>query len=153
MLAEHIMSSDIVSIQLGATVRDAVALFQESTLHDFPVIDAAGKPVGIVTARSILHFAVPAYASDDLPALMRSGPDIDSLYRNLAAELGRPVRDVLERSFDVVKATIPASAVAAMLTHLKGDTNNILVVDDAGKLIGIISARDIICRLPEQIQE
>jgi len=153
MLAEHVMSSDIVSIQLGATVRDAVALFQESTLHDFPVVDADGRPVGIVTARSILHFAVPAYASVDLLAIMKGGPDIGSVYKNLEAVLDHPIKKVIEEDFEVVKATMPTSAVAAMLINLKSDTSNILVVNDAGKLIGIISARDIICRLPERLQE
>jgi len=43
------------------------------------------------------------------------------------------------------------SAVAAMLANPKGDTHNVLVVDETGKLIGIISARDIICRPPEMI--
>lgn len=152
MLAGNVMSSDIVSIQLESTVRDAIALFQESALHDFPVIDGEGKPVGIVTARSILHFAVPSYASDDLLAVMKAGPEIDSVYANLAAELDRPITDILDSNIDVVKANIPTNAVAAMLTHLKGDTNNVLVVDEVGKLIGIISARDIICRVPEKIQ-
>ncbi|GAV20130.1 inosine 5'-monophosphate dehydrogenase [Mariprofundus micogutta] len=152
MLAKNVMSTDLVSLQLGATVRDAIALFQESSLHDFPVIDDQGKPVGIVTSRSILHCAVPRYASDELLAVMKAGPDIESVYNNLAAELDRQVSDVLERNFDEVKGDMPTSAVAAMLTHLKGDSRNILVVDEAGRLIGIISARDIICRLPEKTE-
>jgi len=56
-------------------------------------------------------------------------------------------------SADVVKSTVPTSAVAAMLVNLQGDTHNILVVDEAGKLIGIISARDIICRLPTMMRQ
>lgn len=148
MLATNVMSSDVVSIKLESTVKDAIALFHESALHDFPVIDNAGKPVGIVTTRSILHFAVPGYASDNLLAVMKAGPDIESVYKNLEAILNHPVKDVIDLNYKVVTANMPTSAVAAMLTNLTGDTHNILVVDDNGKLIGIISARDIICRLP-----
>lgn len=153
MIAGNVMSTDLVRLNLDATVRDVIKLFQNSTLHDFPVINDEGKPVGIVTARSVLHHAVPAYASDSLLAVMKAGPDIESVYKNLEAELDRPIRDVIVQNFEMVKADMPTSAVAAMLTNLKGDTHNILVVDDAGKLIGIISARDIICRLPEMTQE
>lgn len=153
MIAGSIMSTNLVSLNLDATVRDVVNLFQNSSLHDFPVINDEGKPVGIVTTRSVLHFAVPAYASDSLLATMRAGPDIESIYHNLKAELDRPVRDVIDKNYEVVKANMPTSAVAAMLTNLKGDTHNILVVDDTGKLIGIISARDIICRLPEKMRD
>ncbi len=150
MIASNVMSTNLVSLTLDATVKDAITLFHESALHDFPVIDDAGKPVGIVTARSILHCAVPAYASENLLAMMKAGPDIESVYKNLEAELDLPVRDVIDQNFEVVKPSMPTSAVAAILINLKGDTHNILVVDDAGTLIGIISARDIICRLPEE---
>lgn len=153
MIASNVMSTNLVSLKLNATVRDAVTLFHESALHDFPVIDDEGKPVGIITTRSILHCAVPAYASDNLLAVMKGGPDIDSVYKNLEVELDLLVKDVIDQNYEVVKASMPTSAVAAMLINLKGDTHNILVVDDAGKLIGIISARDIICRLPEMIRQ
>ncbi len=153
MIASNVMSTNLVSLTLDATVKDAIVLFRESTLHDFPVIDNEGKPVGIVTTRSILHCAVPAYASDNLLAVMKAGPDIESVYKNLEAELDLPVKDVIDQNYEVVKPSMPTSAVAAMLINLKGDTHNILVVDDAGKLIGIISARDIISRLPEMIRE
>jgi len=150
MFAANVMSADPVSINVGATVREAVVLFRASPLHDFPVVDDEGRPIGIVSARSILHFSVPAYASDgNLLAVMKSGPAIDSVYKNMAAELDRPVSDVIDRHFDLVKGSMPTSAVAAMLINLKGDTHSILVVDNEGRLIGIISARDIICRLPD----
>jgi CBS-domain-containing membrane protein len=153
MIAGNVMSTDLVTLTLDTTVKDAIALFQASALHDFPVIDNEGKPVGIVTTRSILHCAVPAYASNNLLAVMKAGPDIESVYKNLEAELDLPVKDVIDQNYEVVKASMPTSAVAAMLVNLMGDTHNILVVDDDGKLIGIISARDIIYRLPEMIRK
>jgi len=152
MIASNVMSTNLISLTLDATVRDAIALFHKSALHDFPVIDDEGKPVGIVTTRSILHCAVPSYASENLLAMMKAGPDIESVYKNLEAELDLPVKDVIDQNYETVKASMSTSAVAAMLINLKGDTHNILVVDDARKLIGIISARDIICRLPEMMQ-
>jgi len=149
MIAANVMSTNLVSVPIDASVRDVITLFRSSSLHDFPVVNRDGKPVGIVTARSILHFAVPAYASSDLLATMKGGPDIGSLYQALESQQERPISDVVDREFDVVKGSVATSAVAAMLINLKGDTHNILVVDADGVLIGIISARDIICRQPE----
>jgi CBS-domain-containing membrane protein len=153
MFASNVMSTNLVSLTLDATVKDAISLFHKSALHDFPVIDDEGKPVGIVTTRSILHHAVPAYASDNLLAVMKAGPDIESVYKNLEAILDRPVKDIIDQNYEMVKAGMPTSAVAAILTNLTGDAHNILVVDEAGKLIGIISARDIICHLPKTMRE
>lgn len=146
MIAANVMSTDLVSLSLDASVRDAIELFQGSSWHDFPVVDKDGRPVGVVTARSILHFAVPGYASNDLLAIMKAGPDIGSVYKALKMEMEHPISDVIDRDFDMVKGSTATSAVAAMLINLKGDTHNILVVDETGVLIGIISARDIICR-------
>lgn len=147
MIASNIMSVHPVSIRLGSTVRDAVVLLSRLGLHDLPVVDADDRPVGIVTSRSILHYAVPAYASDDLLAVMRAGPDVGSVYRKLAEVADRPIEDVVDPNIQPVRHDMPTSAVAAMLINLKHDSHNVLVVDDEGKLTGIISARDIIRRI------
>ena len=147
MIASNIMSAHPVSVRLEATVRDAVVLLARLGLHDLPVVDDKERPVGIITSRSILHHAVPAYASEDLLAIMRAGPDVNSVYKNLTAVADRPVAEVMDRNIQPVRHDMPTSAVAAMLINLKHDTHNVLVVDDQEKLVGIISARDIIRRI------
>lgn len=147
MIASNIMSAHPVSVRLEATVRDAVVLLARLGLHDLPVVDDKERPVGIITSRSILHYAVPAYASEDLLAIMRAGPDVNSVYKNLAEVADRPVAEVMDRNIQPVRHNMPTSAVAAMLINLKHDTHNVLVVDDEEKLVGIISARDIIRRI------
>ncbi|MDQ6988873.1 MAG: CBS domain-containing protein [Mariprofundaceae bacterium] len=146
MIAANVMSTNVISLNLSSQVKDAITLFQTSKLHDFPIIDDVGKPIGIVTTRSILHFAVPEYASDDLLSVIKYGPDISSVYENLAAVRHHTIADVMDKNFMVAKPDMPTSAIAAMLINLKGDTHNILIVDAAGVLIGIISARDIITK-------
>ena len=147
MIASNIMSAHPVSLGLEATVRDAVVLLTRLGLHDLPVVDAKQRPVGIITSRSILHHAVPAYASDDLLAVMRAGPDVISVYKNLAKVAEHSVAEVMDRNIQPVRHDMPTSAVAAMLINLRHDAHNVLVVDDAGRLVGIISARDIIRRI------
>jgi len=48
VIAANVMSSDVVSLKLEFTVKDAIALFQGYSLHDCPVIDDEGKPIGIL---------------------------------------------------------------------------------------------------------
>jgi len=149
MIASNVMTKNMVNLPENASVKDAVALFRESTLHDFPIIDHEGRPVGEVSTRSILHHAVPAYASSDLLAAMRGGPDIKSLYNNLEAALEHPISEVMSRDVQIVTGHTPTSAVAAILITMTGDSNHVFVVDDDGRLLGLISARDIICRSPK----
>jgi len=148
MFAENVMSSEVLVLKLDTDVRvkDAAVLLEESGLHELPVVDQNGKPVGLVSARSILHLALPKYATDNLLSLMKSGPDIASIYENLDEVFESSIHTVIDREVNVVNLNAPTIAVAAMLVNLKGDSRNILVVNDVGKLVGIITARDLICR-------
>jgi len=149
MIASNVMTKNPLTIYQDAKVKETVVLFRSTQLHDLPVVDDEGRPVGSVSTRAILHAAVPAYADDKLLAAMKGGPDIGSVYNNLKIISEKPVREIMDRHIRPIHADTPTSAVAAMLTNLHHDCFNVLVVDDDGKLIGTISARDIVCRTPE----
>ncbi|MDT8375323.1 MAG: CBS domain-containing protein [Mariprofundaceae bacterium] len=149
MIASNVMTRSPLTISEAAKVKDAVALFKSIQLHDLPVIDSERRPVGSISTRAILHAAVPAYADDKLLAAMKGGPDIVSVYNNLKSISEKPVAEIMDCHIRPVHGDTPTSAVAAMLTNLRHDTFNILVVDDEGRLTGTISARDIVCRTPE----
>ena len=148
MLAENVMSAHVLMVKLetDATVRDVINMLDVSKLHELPVVDDKSRPVGLISAREILHMALPAYVSESLLGLMKAGPDVESIYRNLEDILDHPIRDVVSRDFETVRVDTPTSAVAGVLINLQGDHKDVLVVDHQDKLVGIISARDIICR-------
>ena len=149
MIASNVMTTRLLSLYEDALVKDAMALFRQSPMHELPVVDHAEKLLGEVSSHSILHRAVPAYASSELLAAMRAGPDIQSVYHNLQAMQGQSLIEFMTRDVQTVHADAPTSAVAAMLTSMAGDSTHVYVVDDAGRLLGVISPRDILCRAPE----
>ncbi|MES0371316.1 MAG: CBS domain-containing protein [Mariprofundaceae bacterium] len=146
MIASLVMTPNPTTLSVTARVEDAITLFRSTSLHDIPVVDQDGKPVGSISCKAILHASVPKYASDSLLATMEGGPDIASVYSNLHNLSEKPVSEIMDQSIHSVKGTTPTSAIAAMLTHMHYDSFNILVVDEPGKLIGTISAFDIVCR-------
>ncbi|MDQ6965488.1 MAG: CBS domain-containing protein [Mariprofundaceae bacterium] len=152
MLAANVMSTDLLTLHKDALLKDAISLFRESVLHEFAVVDSAGKLLGEVSSRSILHRAVPAYASTELLAAMRAGPDIQSVYNNMKAMLDTPLSELMTTDVPTVLADTPTSAVAAELTQLAGDSSHVYVTDGDSKLLGVISAGDIIRRFSEKIQ-
>lgn len=149
MIASNVMTRSPLTISEDAKVKDAVALFKSTQLHDLPVIDSERRPVGSISTRAILHAAVPAYADNKLLAAMKGGPDIASVYNNLESISEKPAAKIMDRHIHSIRGDTPTSAVAAMLINLHHDTFNILVVDDEDRLTGTISARDIVCRTPE----
>ncbi len=149
MFAKNVMSPHVLKVKLdeGATVRDVINMLETTRLHELPVVDSDGRPVGLVSAREILHLSLPGYVSEGLLSIMKSGPDVESVYKNLEQILEYPIKDVINHDFETVNENTPTSAVAAVLINLGGDYKDVLVVNDAGVLVGIISSRDIICRL------
>jgi len=152
MIAANVMTTSLLSLQAHALVRDAVAMFRQSPVHEFPVVDRDEKLLGEVSSRSILHRAVPAYASSELLSAMCAGPDIQSVYHNMQAMLDRPLDEFMTRDVHTVHADTPTSAVAAMLASIAGDSTHVYVVDGEQRLLGVISPRDIIRSLPEHLQ-
>src|SRR5260370_21744359 len=67
--AKHLMESHPVSIEETATVREAVAFLVDKGFSAAPVIDSAGRPVGVLSRADILvhdreqghHVAAPEY--------------------------------------------------------------------------------------------
>jgi len=152
MLASNVMTTDLLTLHEDALIKDAVALFRDSMVHEFPVVDRSGKLLGEISSRSILHRAVPAYASTELLAAMRAGPDIQSVYNNMKAILDTPLSELMTTDVPTVHADTPTSAVAAELTQLAGDSSHVYVTDSDNKLLGVISSRDVIRSFSEQIK-
>jgi len=144
MIVSNAMTKDPVTLIENGRVEDAIKLFRSCRFHTFPVVDDEGRPVGCISALAILHAAVPAYADKKLLAAMEGGPDIASVYKNLENIAEKPIAEVMNRDIHPVDGDTPTSAVAAMLINLHPDTSSILVVDGKGKLIGTISALDLV---------
>jgi CBS domain-containing protein len=153
MITSSVMTKDPVTLLHDGKVKDAIKLFRSTMFHNFPVVDNEGRPVGCISARAILHAAVPAYVNEKLLAAMEGGPDIGSIYHNLEKIAELPIAEIMDQNIHSVHADTPTSAVAARLTNQLHDTSNILVVDDEGKLIGTISAVDIVSQEERPAQD
>ncbi len=146
MIASNVMRKNPITLPESGNVSDAIKLFRSTRFHTVPIVDNEGRPVGYISALGILHAAVPGYANASLLAAMESGPDIGSVYKNLEKIMDRPIADVMNRDIHPIDGKTATSAVAAILTNLRHETSTVFVVDDNGKLIGIISAIDIVGR-------
>lgn len=146
MIAANVMTANPITVRQDSSVRDTIATLKQHRLHDLPVVDGEGKPVGMITARAILHAAVPVYATGEMINVMRGGPDLPSVYEHLRSITGMAVSEIMDGKPDMVSCQTATTAVAAMLVNMDTDSHNVLVVDEDGILVGIISALDIVSR-------
>jgi CBS domain-containing protein len=122
--AADLMTANPVSIRENATVPQAVALLTDKGFHAAPVIDEAGRPVGVLSVSDLL-------AHD----------------REKPAEGGELTlaRDVMTPAvFAVAPDASAAKAVADMLAL---NVHRLFVVDGTGTLIGVITALDVLRHL------
>jgi CBS-domain-containing membrane protein len=143
--AADLMSPDPVSIRENATVREAVALFADRGFGAAPVIDAAGRPVGVLSRtdmlvhdREVVRHAIAA-GGDELPALRG--------HEGFSVEVvdPTPIRDLMTPVVFTVNLDTPADKVVEQMLAVK--VHQLFVVDEACCLVGVISALDIVRRL------
>jgi CBS domain-containing protein len=154
--AAEVMTANPVSLRDVATVREAIALLTDKGFSAAPVIDEAGKPIGVLSRADILvhdremaEYLPPRseyYHQADLTLdsgeTLRSGFQVEKFDATLVRDLMTPV------VFSVAPEAPVARVVEDMLA-LK--VHRLFVVDDNGVLIGVISALDVLRRLlPER---
>ena len=114
-----IQSQPFATVELGATVREAVDLLRRLQVGSLLVVDDEGRLVGIFTERDVLERVVERYAS--------------------LAEA--PVRDVMTSDPMIVYNHAPsATALAAIAV---AGYRHVPVLDEADQLVGIVSPRRV----------
>jgi CBS domain-containing protein len=152
LAATDLMTKNPVSIRETATLKEAVALLVDKGFSAAPVIDNAGRAVGVISQRDVLiHDREEVDYLEPIPA----GFDT----RNLAERLGERdaagfqvlrtdptvVRDIMTPMVFSVAADCPAQQVVDQMLAMK--FHRLFVIDDDGVLIGVISALDILRRV------
>jgi CBS domain-containing protein len=135
-IALDLMSPNPRSIDQSTTIREAAEFFCLAGVSGAPVIDDAGRPVGVLSR------------SDVLRHLMRStsaSANVSGRTSEIGDKSELPVRRIMTRTVFSVRPETPAAKVIAKLTALQ--VSRLFVVDRYGVLIGVISVYDLLHRL------
>jgi CBS domain-containing protein len=145
--AEELMKPNPVSLEADATVPDAVALLTERGFSAAPVIDDAGRPVGVLSRSDILvhereyakHARYGSPEEDPHPAPSRhEGFSIEVVDRTRVA-------DIMTPAVFTVPLRAPAAAVVEQMLAL--NVHQLFVVDDDQLLVGVITSLDVLRHL------
>jgi CBS domain-containing protein len=148
--AKDLMASNPVSIHRDATVREAVALLADRGFGAMPVIDEAGRPVGVLSRTDILIHE-REYVHH---ACMRDDTDWDvfpepSWPQGFSIEVADPttVAEIMTPAVFTVPLEAPAREVVRRMRELK--VHHLFVVDGDLALVGVISPLDVLRHLEE----
>jgi CBS domain-containing protein len=135
--AAELMTPNPKSVRQTATVAEAAAFLSLRGISAAPVIDEAGRPVGVVSRTDLLN-RQGQRAADLLSNSGRAGDGSDPATPADEAT----VRDVMTPAVFCVG---PDTAAARVVEKMLGlNVRRVFVVDDAGVLVGVISAFDVL---------
>jgi CBS domain-containing protein len=125
MKVAELMRTDVKTVDIDATVEDAITTLADVHVSALPVTDARGQIVGVLSTTDIL-----GALSETTDAEMR-----EQLFDET------PVRDLMTARSRVIAPDADILEAAREMLHL--DVHR-LFVEDEGRLVGVISQTDIV---------
>jgi CBS domain-containing protein len=150
MNVAEIMTREVISVRPDMRVGQIARVFREHQLSGLPVVSEAGELVGIITELDM----VKRHARPELPAFLPLlGAYLPLRTKEYRESLRRITGVVAEDIMTTPVNTIgpDASIEDAATVMVSNRSNPLPVVDEAGRMIGIISRTDIL-RVVEDLE-
>jgi CBS domain-containing protein len=126
----ELCDSDVAAVRIEASVADAIRLMLDRRVGAVGVVDDEGLVAGIFTERDVLRKL----------SLSRLNPEVT------------PVRELMTTPVEL--ATLATGPGEALSTMLERHFRHLPVVDNSGKLLGMLSIRNLLeQRIGDLIQE
>lgn len=145
-LVKDVMTSDPVTINPEASVLEVVKILALKHFNGLPVVDKNGDLVGLVTEYNL----ITAEAILNIPALEKlsktpdiSTNDIQYLADHMKKAAQLRVADVMEKKPITIRYDATFEQ-ALELMNMHHRVNPIPVVDEGGKLVGVVSRYDML---------
>jgi CBS domain-containing protein len=155
--AKDLMKPNPVSIRRNAGIREALELLTDRGFGAAPVIDEAGRPIGVVSRTDILIHERESVRHERVPDPGGSGCDCSDwdlfpepdCSEGFSIEVTDPttVGEIMTPAIFTVALETPAREVVRRMLELK--VHHLFVSDGELALVGVISPLDVMRRLAE----
>jgi predicted transcriptional regulator len=141
--AEDIMSREVITVNENASVRELASLFLTHDISGAPVVDMAGKVIGVVTENDLIfqnkkvHLPTAVAILDAFLFLERP----EKMEKELKKIAGAKVGDICSRNLISVGPETELEELATLMAEKKIHT---LPVMEGEQLMGVIGKSDII---------
>ncbi|GAA0815615.1 CBS domain-containing protein [Spirilliplanes yamanashiensis] len=132
-----VMTGDVCTVPSDMRYREVVDVLTGGGISAAPVVDAAGRVVGVVSEADLLH-RVELAGRGERPRLFESRHRRAGRTRAAARTAG----ELMTRPAVTVTTGTPISAAARLLDRRR--VKRLPVLDDTGRLAGIVSRSDLL---------
>jgi predicted transcriptional regulator len=130
MLVREVMTTPAVTVREQATVKEATILLDQHEIAAMPVLDASGELVGVVSEADVIReMVIPDPRAHEVPVRLTRSPFLAR------------VCDVMSTHALTVASHTELARAAELMTS---NVVKSLPVVDRGRVVGVVSRRDII---------
>jgi len=144
MLAREVMTRDVVTVNRSASVTDVARLLVEHKVSGMPVVDEEHRVVGMITEGDLIYkdkkVHMPAFLEILGGVIYLENPQ--RIVNDLKKMTATKVAEVMTSKVYTVKEDATMEDIATIMVERQ--VNRLPVVDQAGKLVGIISRQDLV---------
>jgi CBS domain-containing protein len=137
MLVRDVMTTRVVTVRADARVKQAIQLLDDHQITAMPVVDGEGRLVGVVSEADVLRDALmPDRRAHEIPSHAEGRTKL------------LIVGDVMTRLPMSVTADADLAAAASVLVDTA--IKSLPVIDEEGRVVGVVSRRDVIAVLAKR---
>lgn len=146
MQVRDVMTSPAYSVTPQTSIKDLLAIFKERQVSGFPVVEG-NLVVGVVTESDLVYRDRPLKPPPFLAIFDMVIPleTPEHLREEIIKTVGAHVSDVMNAPAVTISPDADISEAASLMVDRK--INRLPVVDDAGKLLGIVSRTDLVAAM------
>jgi CBS domain-containing protein len=148
-VASDFMQRDVVTVTPDSTLREALFLMTENHVTGLPVMDASSRCVGLITSSDILNYEQDNDVEPDDGRMAEIYDTESQQWETVPLSAfglekfgDERVREVMTRNLIWVGKDTPLKVVARRM--IDEEVHRVLVMDEASRLYGILSAYDFV---------
>jgi CBS domain-containing protein len=144
MQVQEIMTREVIAVKADTRVAAVARLFREHAISGLPVVDEEGAMIGIITEKDLIarharpHFPHYIQVLDSVIYLEKTKRYEESMRHILATTAG----ELMTQEVQTVGPDMDVQDLAALM--VEQGINPVPVLDDQGKMIGIVSRTDVL---------
>ena len=157
--AEDVMTRDVVKVHEDLPVSSMIRELRNRKFSGFPVVDDEDRAIGLISQNDVLRalaFAAGAEepAADETErrraATRLLEASVDGGAVALSELLGRPVRELMTPRLEACRPNASLADVCATMVSKR--IHRVVVTDGDKRVLGLISATDLVRELGEQLR-
>jgi len=140
LTAADLMSRDVTMIPQTMSLRTAARLLSKAHVTGAPVVDDQGRCAGVLSATDFMH-----WSEKETPACAKAGPETPCVCEWEVGRLSDLPADRVEGYMTTDPVTVPPGALITELARMMLDAHihRVIVVDEAGRPVGVVSSMDV----------